>query len=376
MSLKLPSRQLLKSASTLSSSVTSPSANALLPALQSLSLAAAVPSQQQQCRSIHTTNPNQWNWFGFGKKKEKKQSPDGLEKQMTGTRKSRQELMQRLQKPQEGPQIFDDDVPSTPAPAGSEYQQPKKRSTIPRTRAGGSLDPEHLNRALVPDPLNNARWHRKMVIRAVRRGTDPFSKETRAELIARTEREHLSKSPFLATSVKKLVHLARQIQGKNLTEAIHQMRFSKKKAAREVLVQLQLARDTAIVQNGMGLGGGSSIQSATAKEGDELVPSGKKGGVKIQTKDGKFIEITDPTQMYVAEAWVNRGPWRGIAIDYRARGNSSRLMKPSTSIYIVLKEEKTRIREHEERVARKLRQGPWVHLPDRPVTAQRPYYSW
>jgi len=249
--------------------------------------------------------------------------------------------MQRLQKPQEGPQIFDDDVPSTPAPAGSEYQQPKKRSTIPRTRAGGSLDPEHLNRALVPDPLNNARWHRKMVIRAVRRGTDPFSKETRAELIARTEREHLSKSPFLATSVKKLVHLARQIQGKNLTEAIHQMRFSKKKAAREVLVQLQLARDTAIVQNGMGLGGGSSIQSATAKEGDELVPSGKKGGVKIQTKDGKFIEITDPTQMYVAEAWVNRGPWRGIAIDYRARGNSSRLMKPSTSeltIYTALTE--------------------------------------
>lgn len=43
---------------------------------------------------------------------------------------------------------------------------------------------------------------------------------------------------------------------------------------------------------------------------------------------------------------------------------------------MVIKEEKTRIREHEERQAKKARQGPWVHLPNRPVTAQRPYYSW
>ena len=49
---------------------------------------------------------------------------------------------------------------------------------------------------------------------------------------------------------------------------------------------------------------------------------------------------------------------------------------PNTGISVVLKEEKTRIREHKEREAKKLRQGPWVHLPDRPITAQRPYYSW
>jgi hypothetical protein len=34
------------------------------------------------------------------------------------------------------------------------------------------------------------------------------------------------------------------------------------------------------------------------------------------------------------------------------------------------------MREHEERVAKKLRQGPWVHLPNRPIPSQRPYYSW
>lgn len=43
---------------------------------------------------------------------------------------------------------------------------------------------------------------------------------------------------------------------------------------------------------------------------------------------------------------------------------------------MILKEEKTRIREHKERQEKKHRQGPWVHLPDRPITAQRQYYSW
>jgi hypothetical protein len=45
-------------------------------------------------------------------------------------------------------------------------------------------------------------------------------------------------------------------------------------------------------------------------------------------------------------------------------------------ITVILKEEKTRIREAAEREAKKLRQGPWVHLPDRPVTGQRQWYSW
>jgi hypothetical protein len=121
----------------------------------------------------------------------------------------------------------------------------------------------------------------------------------------------------------------------------------------------------------------------------------------------------------VAEAWVNRGPLRAKRVEYRARGAANILKRPSTSKYplytsllppqfavepseptplpiwhaflalppckradlipgisLVLKEEKTRIREHRERVAKKYRQGPWVHLPDRPVTAQRPFYSW
>ncbi|KAG6088970.1 hypothetical protein E4U15_004642 [Claviceps sp. LM218 group G6] len=43
---------------------------------------------------------------------------------------------------------------------------------------------------------------------------------------------------------------------------------------------------------------------------------------------------------------------------------------------VVLKEEKTRLREYDEDVARKTARGPWEHLPNRPVYGQRPYYSW
>lgn len=49
---------------------------------------------------------------------------------------------------------------------------------------------------------------------------------------------------------------------------------------------------------------------------------------------------------------------------------------PDAAISVVLKEEKTRIREHGDRVAKEAKRKPWVHLPNRPISAQRPYYSW
>ena len=45
-------------------------------------------------------------------------------------------------------------------------------------------------------------------------------------------------------------------------------------------------------------------------------------------------------------------------------------------ITVVLKEEKTRIREHKDREREALKAYPWVHHPERPITGQRPYYSW
>lgn len=52
------------------------------------------------------------------------------------------------------------------------------------------------------------------------------------------------------------------------------------------------------------------------------------------------------------------------------------LMLTKLGISFVLKEERTRVREYDEAVRKEQKQGPWVHLPNRPISAQRPYYTW
>ncbi|KAI4128070.1 MAG: hypothetical protein LQ347_004328, partial [Umbilicaria vellea] len=102
-------------------------------------------------------------------------------------------------------------------------------------------DPAVMAAALDPNPRARRRWERKMTIRSIRsRG-----RLTKTVQILRTERSHLAKSHFLKTSVKKLGPLARQIAGKPIDDAIIQMRFSPKKAAREVKKHLEYARNEA-----------------------------------------------------------------------------------------------------------------------------------
>ncbi|KFG77849.1 mitochondrial large ribosomal subunit [Metarhizium anisopliae] len=216
------------------------------------------------------------------------------------------------------------------------------------------------NMAMVtdPDPRSRMRWQRRKVIQMVR-SNGAVSKEDR---IKATERQLLHKSHFMPTSVKKLVMLSRQIAGKPVDEAISQMQWSKKKMAAEVKYYLEEARDLAVAQRGMGLG----------KVNGEVLDKPRK----IFTREGKWVEVTDPTRMYVAQSWVGRGPWRGKEIDYKGRGRMGVIQHPSTSFTVLLKEEKTRIREHEEREAKKAAKGPWVHLPNRRIHGQRPYYSW
>ncbi|KAL2162539.1 hypothetical protein VTH06DRAFT_7453 [Thermothelomyces fergusii] len=309
-------------------------------------------------------------WF-WSKKSSETEAKSPLEKQVTDTREARQQIMNKLTSRFQAPALFADEVKGADKSADPGLYGGGPGAGAAYTRTGASLVREHIARHVDPDPRSRVRWERKMVIRAVRRGTDPFSREPRAARIARTERQYTSKSPWLATSTKKLVHLARQIQGKTLEEALAQMRFSKKKYAQEVKYQLELARDMAIVERGMGLG---AAKKDEAKEGGDE-KAGEKKVIEIQDKHGRWIKIDDPTRMYVAEAWVNRGPLRGLLAEYRARGATNFLRLPSAGISIVLKEEKTRIREAAEREARKLRRGPWVHLPDRPVSAQRQWYS-
>lgn len=100
-----------------------------------------------------------------------------------------------------------------------------------------------------------------------------------------------------------------------------QMRFSKKKYAKEVLYELKLARDRAVVERGMGLG----------KTNGEFKP-GETEPTKVRdVRHGKWVEIEDPTRLYVHEAWVNRGPWRGKKPNYRARGRTDLIQMPQAS---------------------------------------------
>lgn len=233
----------------------------------------------------------------------------------------------------------------------------------------------NIDKVLDPYPNRRARWQRKMVIQSIhRRG-----RFTKKEEIMRTERESLVKSHWFKTSVKKLNPLARQISGKNIDDAILQMRFSKKKAAIDVKAHLEHAKNEAIVVHGMGLKRNKAREeSASDSSSAESTKNPSEAPTIIKLKSGAQKTITDPTSIYISQAWVNRGPY-GVDYDHRAHGVINKLRPPYTGLSLVLKEEKTRIREWQDREAKALRQRKsklWVHLPDRKISAQRQYYSW
>ncbi|KAI9889746.1 MAG: 54S ribosomal protein L22, mitochondrial [Vezdaea aestivalis] len=172
-------------------------------------------------------------------------------------------------------------------------------------------DPNNMAMTLDPRPKARKRWERRMIIQTIRRR----GRLSPAQIIKRTERELLCKSAFIKTSVKKLAPLARQITGKSLDDALIQMRFSLKKAAIDVRKHLVYARDTAVVNRGMG------IQDAISR---------KATPVEIESKVGKKIKIKNPKDMYIAQAWVGRGTY-GTGFDHRARGRVHRLRLPWTS---------------------------------------------
>ncbi|CAK7215669.1 39S ribosomal protein L22, mitochondrial [Sporothrix bragantina] len=379
MSLNMPSRRVLATGlrpttTTCTAAATTHSALVLRPRTQPQQ-PVAQPTHVN--RTIHTTPARSISWGNiFGRKKKTSSSGDvtaGLSGDLSKA-KTRQELRERM---------TSTGISASPLLAGELEQQgvqgelaegagAKGKPVSNKNELGTSLLQSDLQRALDPDPRSRVRWERKMVMRHVGRMLDPKGKETREERLARTERMLLHKSMPIPTSTKKLVHLARQISGKTLEDALVQMKFSKKKMAKEVLWHLEEARDMAVVERGMGLG---RVQTA-AEGAEEDAASSSSNGFKIQTKDGRWLMITDPSRIYIDQAWVGKGAWRSVETEYRARGRLNQLWSPSSFLSVVLKEEKTRIRQHDERKAKEAKKAPWVHLPNRPVTAQRPYYSW
>ncbi len=172
-------------------------------------------------------------------------------------------------------------------------------------------DPAVMAAVLDPRPEKRRRWERLKIMQTIRKGP----KLTKVQRLKRTERESLSKSHWMKTSVKKLVMLARQIAGRPVEEALVQMRFSKKKVAREVYDHLEHARNEAIVRRGMGLG---EVKGTSGEP------------VQIETKEGKRKTILDRTGMYIDQAWVNRGPF-GSEPEHRAKGRVNILRPPYTS---------------------------------------------
>lgn len=264
---------------------------------------------------------------------------------------------------QGGVSIFGSDF-TAPAsgPTPSRTRQKQQKSQDEQEASSGKLEDRDLSRlqvGLTPDPKAQLRWQRKMAVREIRkRGRLPMKVQ-----IKRTERESLSKSHWIKTSLKKLGPLARQISGKNIDEAILQMRFSNKKAAKDVLEHLEHAKNVAVVRAGMGL---------PSPDAEPLKP------ITVILKDGERKKITNPTDIYIQQAWVNRGPY-GYEMDHRARGQINRMRPPTTSISVLLKEEKTRIREWEARDAKAQRERIsqlWTQLPDRKIPTQNQYYSW
>jgi ribosomal protein L22 len=246
---------------------------------------------------------------GRGKVNNETQQQDMTASELDDPKKRQQFLSGATQSNAEG-SIFQDEI-DAPASAGGAETDATSGQKVQKTK-------ENMAMVTDPDPRARVRWQRKKVIQMVRKN----GHLTKEERIKMTERKLLHKSEFLPTSVKKLVMLARQIAGKPVDDAITQMQWSKKKMAAELKYYLEEARDLAIAQRGMGLG----------RVNGELFEKPRK----IQTKEGKWMEINDPTQLYVAQSWVGRGPWRGKEIDYKGRGRMGVIQHPSTSTLTTL----------------------------------------
>lgn len=202
---------------------------------------------------------------------------------------------------------------------------------------------------LDPVPAARRSFERKLVIKSLQKG----GRVGKTLRIKRTEREMTYKSQNFPTSVKKLMRLMHQIQGKTVEEALIQMRFSKKRIARDIVKGLQLARDEAIAARGMGLGAG--LDAAQVKKESKLIKEGLmdpserstvyladgtrrrevKGakGTVIELKNGSKKTVVDPTEMYIDQAWATKGPV-SKSVEFRARGRTNALLHRSSSKHL------------------------------------------
>jgi len=261
------------------------------------------------------------------------------------------------------------DVPAPNTPEGralAEQLAADEKAERAKDLAAARLD---------PDPAGRVIWEREMVIRAIQRR----GRMTKEDRLKREERSLFWRSEAVQGSVKKLTKIMNQIAGKTVDEAMVQLRFSKKRAAQDILRGLQIARATAVAERGMGLGEKKRVTvDETGAEvlpvGDFLAPRAREGKV-IELKDGSKKVVSDPTEIYVDQAWVGRGEVEK-GVEHRAKGRMNTLLHRTTNFAFILKEEKTRMRISDEIQAKREKKKVWTALPDRPVIAQKQYCLW
>ncbi|PIA19763.1 ribosomal protein L22, partial [Coemansia reversa NRRL 1564] len=141
-------------------------------------------------------------------------------------------------------------------------------------------------------------------------------------------------------SPRKLGMLARQITGQPLNEAIRQMQFSSKRAAKRIRSSLAHARRNAIIQRKM-----------------------------------------NPENMIVKLARVGKGMKFRKKIDMKARGRFGIIRNPTAHLKYVLWEKPVDIKptDLQKRKGKgfKLSRKVWMPLDERkPVVNAKPYYNW
>jgi ribosomal protein L22 len=192
-----------------------------------------------------------------------------------------------------------------------------------------------LSDTLDPDSVARRSLERKLVIK----GVSKHGRMTKAAKIARSERQSLYKSHFLPTSVKKVTKILNQIQGKTVSEALVQLRFSPKKIARDIYKGLIIAQDEAIAGRGMGLGDKNAMKrwveqrdevASTLANLEETTPKTKGANKVIELKDGKKKLVKDATEIYIDQAWCGKGESWGTP-EFRARGRVNMLTHRTTS---------------------------------------------
>jgi ribosomal protein L22 len=216
----------------------------------------------------------------------------------------------------------------------------RSKMTAQKAATNAAKDKKLVSMNLDPDPEARLSLERKLVIAGVKR----HGRMTKAQTLARTERQSLYKSQNLPTSTKKLQKVVNQLAGKTVSEALVQLQFSPKRIARDVIKGLEIAQDEAIAGYGMGLGGGkraherweaqrarSSLPRSTRDIVEKSVrEKGAAGPKDIELKDGSKKRVSDPSEIYIDQIWVGKGEmW--MSPEYRARGAVNMLRHRTTS---------------------------------------------